>query len=107
MKIVLANEALRNECNNQVLLVKRYGAELARVLRQRMDELFNAEVLVDMRSMPHVLISGASPGNPDLSLDLVPPYRLVFRPHAPAKHSNGGMDWNKIDSILIAGLLKT
>ena len=106
MKIVFANEALRNDCNNQVQLVKRYGAGLARVLRQRLDELFNAEVLEDMRSMPHVSISEASPGNPDLSLDLGSPYRLVFRPYSPAKYNNGTMDWNKIDSILILGLLK-
>ncbi|MDB5049570.1 MAG: putative killer suppression protein HigA [Fibrobacteres bacterium] len=106
MKIVFANEDLRNECNNQDLLVKRYGAELARLLRQRLDELFNAEVLEDMRSLPHVSISGSVQGGPDLSLDLGGPYRLVFRPYPHAKFSNGGMDWNKIDSIFILGLFK-
>ena len=106
MKIVFANETMRNDCNNHVLLVKRYGAAPARVLRQRLDELFNAEVLEDMRSLPHVSISGSSQGNADLSLELGTGHRLVFRPYPGAKDAHGGMDWNKIDSILILGLLK-
>jgi hypothetical protein len=106
MKIVFANENLRKDCNNQNLLVKRYGAERARVLRQRLDELFNAEVLEDMRSLPHVSISVSAQGGPDLFLDFGAPYRLVFRPHPSSKFSNSGMDWNKIDSIFILGLFK-
>lgn len=106
MKIVFANDVLRNDCNNQESLVKRYGTELARVLRQRLDELFNAEVLEDMRSMPHVSITASISGSPDLFLDLGNPYRLAFRPYPPAKYSNGGTDWNKIDSILILGLIR-
>jgi plasmid maintenance system killer protein len=106
MKIVFANENLRKDCNNQDLLVKRYGAEIARLLRQRLDELFNAEVLEDMRSLPHVSISASLQGGPDLSLEVGAQYRLAFRPYPHSKFSNGGMDWNKIDSIFILGLFK-
>ncbi len=104
MKIVFANEALRIECNNQELLVKRYGTALARILRQRLDELFNAQSLDEMRSMPHVAIAGSLSGSADLRLELEAGNRLVFRPHPPSKHSQGGMDWGKIDSIIILGL---
>jgi hypothetical protein len=103
MNIVFADEELRNECNNQELLTKRYGATRAKLMRQRLDELFNARVLEDMRSMPHVSIAGTREG-PDLALDLGPPYRLIFR---PAGNGNNGIeDWNKINSILILGLRK-
>lgn len=102
MKIVFANEALRNDCNNQELLIKRLGADRARVLRQRLDELFNAELLSDMRAMPHVSISGPAPVSGELAVDLGTPYRLVFRPAGPG--ANGGNAWNKIDSIIILAL---
>ncbi len=105
MRIVFATEALKNECNNQELLVKRLGANRARMLRQRLDELFNADVLADIRSFPHIGIS-APQGDGDLSLDLGAPCRLVFRPEAPYP-GNGGWDWNKIDSIIIVALRGT
>ena len=102
MKIVFANEALKNECNNQELLIRRLGAKRARMLRQRLDELFNADALADIRSFPHIGISSHN-GGADLALDLGPPYKLLFRPEAPYP-GNGGWDWNKIDSIIIVAL---
>ena len=107
MKIAFATDAFRNECNNHELLVKQYGSRRARLLRRRLDELFNAEVLEDMRRMPHVIFlgpaAGAGPG--DLALDLGKPFRLVFRPHSESAPV-GDWDWKKIDSILILGLFK-
>ncbi len=103
MKIVFANESLKNDCNNQETLVRRLGANRARVLRQRLDELFNAEVLGDMRSMPHLSITGPASGNGELALDLGQPFKLLFRPVGPVV-ADGGNDWNKIDSIIILGL---
>jgi hypothetical protein len=103
MKIVFATEALKNECNNQDLLVKRLGANRARVLRQRLDEFFNAEVLADIRSFPHIGISAAPDGGADLVLDLGHPCKLLFRPAGPHP-GNGGWDWNKIDSIIVVAL---
>jgi hypothetical protein len=102
MKIVFANEALKNECNNQDLLKKRLGANRARMLRQRLDELFNAEVLADIRALPHIGISAPN-GGADLSLDLGTPCKLLFRPAEPHP-GDGGWDWNKIDSIIIVAL---
>lgn len=103
MKITFATESLRNECNNQDLLVKRCGARRARVLRQRLDELFNADVLEDLRTMPHVTFAGPLQGTGYIALDLGHPWRLAFRPQGPAQI--GGWDWKKIDSIIIVGLI--
>ena len=38
MRIVFGDEALKNECNNQVLLIKRLGANRARLIRQLLAE---------------------------------------------------------------------
>lgn len=106
MKLIFATESFRNECNNQDLLVKRYGASRARSLRQRLDELSAADVLEDMRSMPHVPFH-AFPDSPgDLAVEAGAPYWLCFRPF-PASESGPPVasDWKKIDSILILGLI--
>lgn len=100
MKIVFATEQLKNECNDQERLVKLCGVERARLVRQRLDELFKADVLEDMRSMPHVTIACAA-AESDLALELDSRFRLIFRP------SNGaGGDWKNIDSITILGFRK-
>ena len=103
MKIVFANDALRNECNNQDILIKRHGANTARLVRQRLDELFNAEVLADMRSMPHVtFLEGAGSA---LALEVGLRLHLVFRP-AHAEGGDGAWDWKKVDSIVVMGLVR-
>jgi hypothetical protein len=104
MNIVFDNDELRLECNNQELLRKRYGGELAKVLRLRLDELFNAQSLDEMRSLPHIGISGPALANGILQLDLTGAHRLAFRAHPASKYGHGGLDWKKIDSILILGL---
>jgi len=105
MNILFDTEELRNECNNQELLAKSYGAARARLIRQRLDEMFNAGVLEDLRSMPHVSIAGAdSAQEGGLALDLGPPYQLIFRPAGSA--SNGIGAWNMIDSVIILGFRK-
>jgi hypothetical protein len=102
MKIVFATERLKNACNRQERLVRMYGAERARLIRQRLDELFNAEVLEDLRSMPHVTLAGAAPGS-DLALHLGPRFQLLFKPNPVA---DPGDDWKNIDSITILGFRK-
>jgi hypothetical protein len=37
-------------------------------------------------------------------LDLTGVHQLAFRPHPLPKIGHGGMDWKKIDSILILGI---
>lgn len=106
MNIIFADEALRKDCNNQEMLIKRLGPARAKRLRQRLDELFNAEVLADLRSLPQVVISGPSVGGSDLALDLGHPCKLMFRP-AAIHPGDGGWDWNKIDSIVIVALRGT
>ncbi|MEO7427351.1 MAG: killer suppression protein [Fibrobacteria bacterium] len=104
MKLVFTSDELMQECNNQKLLHKRYGGELAKALRLRLDELFNAQSLEEMRSLPHIVISGSPRDKGPLRLDLTGVHQLTFRPHPVPKIGHGGMDWKKIDSILILGI---
>ncbi|MEO6094912.1 MAG: killer suppression protein [Fibrobacteria bacterium] len=103
MNIQFDTEELRNECNNQELLAKSYGATRARLIRQRLDEMFNAGVLEDLRSMPHVRFA-EPPHGADLALDLGAPYQLIFRPTGGSSIGIG--EWKKIDSVIIRGFRK-
>lgn len=106
MNLIFATEEFRNECNNQERLVRKYGAERARLVRQRLDEFFNAEVLEDVRSLPHLALH-AFPGNPsDLAVDVGAPYWLTFRSGASGKTPAIPRDWNKVDSIIILDIIK-
>jgi hypothetical protein len=103
MKMVFATDDLKDECNNQETLVKLYGSHRAKLVRQRLDELFNADVLADMRTMPHVTFLDSRA--PALALDVGYPYRLAFKPTRPPEE-NGEWDWKKVDSLCILGLIK-
>src|SRR5688572_8236838 len=107
MKLLFATESFRNECNNQEQLVKRYGANRARLVRQRLDELFNAEVLEDVRSLPHVAIHAFADGAGELAVEVGAPHWLTFRPEAAGEGAVPAPgDWKKVDCIRILGLVK-
>jgi hypothetical protein len=110
MKLLFATEAFRNECNSQDRLVRRYGVQRARLIRQRLDELFNAEVLEDIRSLPHVGIHArkvGAEGADALAVEVGPSHWLAFRPEpSVAGRDSFPGNWKKVDCILILGLVR-
>jgi hypothetical protein len=102
MNLLFDTENFRNECNNQDRLVRGYGVVRARLIRQRLDELFNAEVLEDIRSLPHVAVHSLEDGN--LAVEVGRPWWLAFRPEREGPTSTG--PWKKVDSITILGIVE-
>lgn len=51
MDIFFATAELQKECNDFGLLVERYGAVLAPLIRRRLDELYNANNMEEMRAL--------------------------------------------------------
>lgn len=109
MDIVFNNRKFEKECNNQRLLETNHGADRAKRIRRRLDNLRAANVLEDMRNLPgrcHELIQDRAG---QLSLDLDHPYRLIFEPAdepIPTK-PDGGIDWNKVTAVRILGVEDT
>lgn len=109
MDIVFKNKNLAKQFNNQKLLEKKNGANRAKRIRRRLDNLRAANVLEDMRNLPgrcHELTKNRAG---QLSLDLDHPYRLIFEPAnepLPIK-PDGGMDWKKITAVKIIGIEDT
>ncbi|WP_414528703.1 killer suppression protein [Nodularia chucula] len=109
MDIVFNNRKFEKECNNQKLLEKKHGADRAKRIRRRLDDLRAANVLEDMRCLPgrcHELVKDRAG---QLSLDLDHPYRLILEPAdepIPSK-PDGGIDWNKVTAVRILGVDNT
>jgi plasmid maintenance system killer protein len=109
MDIVFEESKFAKLCNNKSQLVKKLGADRAKRLQRRLDNLRAASVLEDMRNLPgrcHELLHDRTG---QLSLDLDHPYRLILKPAndpIPQK-PDGGMDWTKITAVKILGIEDT
>jgi len=109
MDIVFNNRKFEKECNNQQLLKRNHGADRAKRIRQRLDNLRAADVLEDMRNLPgrfHQLVQDRAG---QLSLDLDHLCRLIFEPAnepLPTK-PDGGIDWTQVTAVNILGVENT
>jgi proteic killer suppression protein len=80
MEIAFEAERLARLCSTGAALDQKYGTACAKRLRQRLQELEAVESLADMVfGRPHEL-KGDRAG--EVSVDLVHPLRLIFRPTA-------------------------
>lgn len=79
MVILFKTAKLEKECNNENLMVKRFGALRSKLLKRRLTELTAVNALADLRCLPKTRcheLKGNLKGY--LSVDLDHPYRLVF-----------------------------
>lgn len=106
MRISFKNGKIQKEFNQEKLLVRHYGSEMANKLSIRMAEFRAAESLLDLwpqnnpSSRCHEL-KGNMKGF--LAVDLIHPFRLVFVPdHDPVPvRGDGGLNWEAITDIKI------
>ena len=109
MDIVFKDNKLTKLCNDKTRLVRELGADRARRVQRRLDDLRAAANLEVMRTLPgrcHEL-TGNRAGQ--LSLDLDHPHRLIFVPAnnpVPLK-PNDGLDWAKVTAVKILGIEDT
>ena len=101
MEILFETERLARLCNNRLALGRAYGEACAKRLSQRLQQLEAVECLGDMVfGRPHEL-KGDRAGQ--VSVDLVHPLRLIFRPTAqpPPVKTDGGLDRLQVKSVTI------
>lgn len=107
MDIVFLNDRSRREFNDIGALTRRYGADNARRIRRRLDDLHAAPNVATM----HALFGGRlHPLTGDrlgqFALDLRHPQRLIFEPaNEPLQRKpDGGLDWSLITTVRILGV---
>ncbi len=101
MQIAFATTEIEACCREQKRAIKAFGAESAKKLQRRLNELFNAK-------NPNELVAGRPhPLKGDMhglfALDLHGGCRLVFEPtvQPPPVLPDGGIDWIAVTAITI------
>ena len=105
MDIAFETEKLARLFNNRAALTRAYGGVCSKRIMQRLQELEAVESLADMIfGRPHEL-KGARTGQ--LSVDLVHPLRLIFRPtiQPPPLRTDGGLDRSGVKSVTIVEVI--
>lgn len=107
MVILFKTAKIEKECNNEKLMIRRFGSIRAKLLKRRLAELAAANALEDLRNLPQARcheLKGNLKGY--LSADLDHPYRLIFEPanNPLPQKPDGGLDWSKVTEVRIIGV---
>lgn len=103
MEISYKNKKLEKQLTEPKELQKKFG-ELARKIKQRLQELSAAENLAVMRTIPAARcheLKGSREG--ELAVDVSVNYRIIFQPNQepiPLKE-DGGLDWEAVIKVQI------
>ncbi|PHS35817.1 MAG: hypothetical protein COA82_03220 [Alkaliphilus sp.] len=97
MELEYKSNKLRKQCENPSLAKKEYGARIGNKLVQRVGELLAANSLLDIKCIPSARLHRLEgKRSTEYSVDLVHPFRLVFKPVLKTDK-----DMNKIANINI------
>lgn len=109
MEIFFADAKEAADWNDSKRLVRLHGAQRARLIRRRLDDLRAAANLQVMRALPGRCHELKGDRAKTLSVDLDGPYRLLFKPaHNPLpEKADGGLDWDQVTAIAIDGVVDT
>lgn len=110
MRISFEKKKLQTVCNNLKSMQAAYGKDMAAKLGQRLADLHAATTLADMSHLPPArchLLTGDRKGQ--FSVDLVHPYRLIFKPdHDPVPlDKQGGIDRRAVTDIIVVEIADT
>ena len=81
MKINFKSKKLKKKFETKKELEKAYGKHQARKITQRMNELYAAESLQDIKHIPSLRLHRLSGNYKNcFAIDLIHPYRLIIKP---------------------------
>ena len=80
MKIEFQNKKLRKLAENERKCYKELGERRARLFLQRIDDLYSADTLEDVRYLPGNYHELSADRKGQWACDLDQPYRLIFQP---------------------------
>lgn len=106
MKVFFLSGKLQKQCSESRLMTKAFGAQVAGKIQQRLDDLYDAGCLEDMRHLPGRCHELKGERRGQLALCLNENYRLVFVPAErplPLKF-DGGLDWKLVDAVSVVSV---
>jgi plasmid maintenance system killer protein len=103
MDVYFASDRLARLLQSQKLLTREFGAENARLIKRRLDNLLIASDLEQLRTVVSSLheLKGDRAGT--LSIYLKNGYRLIIAPAEDPipRKSDGGLNWKAIVSVIV------
>lgn len=106
MEIAFRDAELQRRCSERRETERAWGAERAKQIRRRLDDLRAAPNLGTMRGLPGKCHELTADRRGQLALSVGANYRLLFEPaHEPIpRKADGGLDWVKVTAIRILGV---
>ena len=103
MNITFQSNKLKKLANNEREAIKKLGMLRANLFKLRLDDLFAAETLEDVRFLPGHYHELNENRKGQWACDLDQPYRLIFKPHESPipEDENGKYIWIEIKGIEI------
>ena len=103
MDIHFDNKQIANLCTNHQTATKKLGPQGARRLRQRLENLTQADTLAQMQLLPGKCEALKGDRLGQFSLRLLGGNRLIFQPdHDPIpRKPDGGIEWQQVTAVLI------
>lgn len=107
MEVFFATKELASRLGSERDRVKEFGADGARRIDLRLQQMRSAPTLEDLRGLPgrHHELTGDLRGH--FAVDVQETYRLIFRPTGPDNPcaGDGGRSWTTVDSITITEII--
>lgn len=103
MKVSYADEDVETLCKQSRVATKKLGAESAKKLQRRLNEIFAANVVSELAiGHPHPLEYDRAG---EFAVDLHKGTRLIFKPtrRPPPFKADGSIDWSQVTEITIIG----
>ena len=104
MDILFASNKLQKECTEMRKIQKKHGAQRAKLIGLRLDQMADAENLEILKLLPGARSHALSADrNGQWAVNLDHPYRLIFEPANEPIPLNigGGLELSQINSVRI------
>jgi proteic killer suppression protein len=107
VEVLFADAKSRASLSEQRKLVRRWGAQGAKKITLRLQQLAAAPTLEHMRALPGRCHELTADRAGYLAVDVHHPFRLVFRPTADPKPTkrDGGLDWTAVESVTVTEIV--
>ena len=107
MKIFFANKKLKDELGSQENCKIARGKVMAKKIRLRLQQAFDADCLEDLRNVPGRWHELHENRKGQFAVSLVEPFRMIFAPIGnPTDYiENGSIKWDKILAIEIQEII--
>jgi toxin HigB-1 len=106
MEVLFETLRLSSDLSSHPNRQKRYGAEGAKKVTLRLQQMLAASTLQDLRHLPGRCRELREELAGYLTVDVHRPYGMLFRPtqKPPPVSRDGGLDWSRVESITITDI---